>query len=37
MLTEKKESIEEVKIVKQKVYIKTDLTLKKGDILRKKL
>lgn len=36
IVDEKGNSIEEVKKVKQRVYIKTDLALKKGDILRKK-
>lgn len=36
IIDEKGNSIEEVKKVKQRVYIKTDLALKKGDILRKK-
>ena len=36
IVDEKGNSIEEVKRVKQRVYIKTDLALKKGDILRKK-
>lgn len=36
IIDEKGNSIEEVKRVKQRVYIKTDLALKKGDILRKK-
>lgn len=34
---EQGELMEEVKVVKQKVYIKTDLKLLKGDILRKKI
>ena len=34
---EKGQSLEEVKRVKQRVYIKTDLVLTKGDILRKKI
>ena len=36
IVDEKGNSIEEVKKVKQRVYIKADLALKKGDILRKK-
>lgn len=36
IIDEKGNTIEEVKRVKQRVYIKTDLALKKGDILRKK-
>lgn len=37
ILDEEGNVIEEVKRVKQRVYIKTDLELSKGDILRKKL
>jgi putative protease len=37
ILNENKEPLEEVKIVKERVYIKTDMPLKKGDILRKKI
>ena len=37
IIDEEGNEVEEVKRVKQRVYVKTDLPLQKGDILRKKL